>query len=373
MAQNLTSRRLNRRDFLKFFAVGSAAAAGGYILSDIAPWLDYDQQVAQIWKTQEIDASKMTHMHTLVYYATLAANGHNTQPWKFAIREDAIEIHPDYTRRLSVVDPHDRALWMSLGCALENLIISAENIGYFPEVSYPDVEDFIHVRLTAVSAHESPLFRAIPLRQNTRSEYDGRLVKNADFDQLQALPLEEGVTLRFLANPADMKIAEEYVFEGNLAQYADQAFVNELIAWLRFNKKEALAAMDGLFSGCSGNPQVPRWLGEMFVSSTSPKQQADADLQKLRTSPSAIVVASQADDKASWVRAGQVYERLALQMTALDIKSAFLNQPIETAVLRTQFQSALGLGDSLPQLLLRFGYADALPRSLRRPVESVLI
>ena len=72
------------------------------------------------------------------------------------------------------------------------------------------------------------------------------------------------------------------------------------------------------------------------------------------------------------MRTGQVYERLALQMTALNIKSAFLNQPIEVAAIRSQFQNALGLGGSLPQLLLRFGYGEALPRSVRRPVEQVL-
>jgi hypothetical protein len=79
------------------------------------------------------------------------------------------------------------------------------------------------------------------------------------------------------------------------------------------------------------------------------------------------------DDKVSWVRTGQVYERLALKMTSLNIKSAFLNQPIEISVLREQFKSAIGLGSSLPQLLLRFGYAESMPRSLRRPVEQVLI
>jgi len=60
-------------------------------------------------------------------------------------------------------------------------------------------------------------------------------------------------------------------------------------------------------------------------------------------------------------------------MTSLDIKSAFLNQPIETADLRGQFQSAIGLGNFLPQLLLRCGYGDVMPKSLRRPVEDVLI
>jgi len=63
------------------------------------------------------------------------------------------------------------------------------------------------------------------------------------------------------------------------------------------------------------------------------------------------VVASDADDKAAWVRTGQVYERMALQMTALDIKSAFLNQPIEVAELRSQFQSAMGQGQAALRLL----------------------
>ena len=161
----------------------------------------------------------------------------------------------------------------------------------------------------------------------------------------------------------------EYVRQGNLAQYADQAFLNELIHWLRFNKKEALASLDGLYSRCSGNPEVPRWLGRMFVSGTRPHQQADVDAAKLRSSAGALVIASEADTKTAWVRTGQVYERLALAMTSLDIKSAFLNQPIEVSSLRGQFQRAIGLGSSLPQLLVRFGYVGAMPRSLRRPVE----
>lgn len=312
-------------------------------------------------------------MRELVRYATLAANGHNAQPWKFALREDTIEIHPDASRRLPVVDPHDRELWISLGCALENLLVAARAAGYTADVTYPGAADFIAVRLAVDTLQSSPLLDAIPLRQSTRSAYNGQLVPVADLDRVQAVPLEPGVTLRFVTNPAGMATVIETVAQGNLRQYADRAFVDELLAWLRFNKKEAMAALDGLYSRCSGNPEVPHWLGRMFVSGTKPQQQADADTEKLRSSPGAVVVASDADDKAAWVRTGQVYERLALTMTALNIKSAFLNQPIEVAELRSQFQSALGLGGAAPQLLVRYGYAAALPRSLRRPVEQVLI
>ena len=373
MNTNQSRLKLSRRDFLKILGATGVTAAGGYVLSEYTPWLDYEKQAEDTWIAPEQNANPATQMRTLVHYATLAANGHNTQPWKFALKENAIEIHPDYSRQLAVVDPSHRELWISLGCALENLVIAAQSKGFTTEVTYPDAAEFITIRLTSDTRLSSPLFDSIPLRQNTRSEYDGQLVKSVDLDQLQALPLEPGVVLQFITNHTDLETALEYVNQGNLRQYADKKFIDELIRWLRFNKKEALASRDGMYTLCSGNPEVPRWLGQIFVAGTKPQQQADVDAKKLRSSAGAFVVASESDDKATWVRTGQVYQRMALKMTALNIRSAFLNQPIEVATLRSQFQSALGLAAYQPQLLIRFGYADPMPRSLRIPVEQVLM
>ncbi len=364
---------LTRRDFLKLTTVLGVTAAGGHLLDTYAPWLDDEEQAALDRQPFTKEGSVSQQRIEMVRYATLAANGHNTQPWKFAVRQDSIEIHPDTSRRLPVVDPENRELWISLGCALENLQLAVRAGGYAATVAYPNGSDVIRVQLVPDTPQGSPLFEAIPLRQTTRSVYDGRAVPSAELDTLQGLPVEPGVTLRFLLTPAEMETALASINEGNLQQYADGAFVEELISWLRFNKKEALATLDGLYSRCSGNPTVPRWLGRMFVGSTKPQQQADADAERFRSSAGAVVIATAADDKAAWVRAGQVYERLTLQMTALGIKSALLNQPIEVAELRPQLQAALGLGGAAPQLLVRFGYADALPRSMRRPVEQVVL
>jgi hypothetical protein len=364
---------MSRRRFLALVAATGITAAGAYAIAEAAPWLNYDQTADIGRRPFQMDPAKAAQRRELIRYATLAANGHNTQSWKFALQPDAVEIHPDLTRRLPIVDSNNRELWISLGCALENLLVAARATGYAAEVTYPDATDFIRVQLTADTPQPSPLFDAIPVRQNTRSEYDGQIVPVDDLDQVQAVPLEPGVVLRFISNPADQETVQEYVCQGNLNQYADQAFVEELIAWLRFHKREAVTALDGLYTRCSGNPEVPRWLGQMFVSGTTPPQQADADAKKLRSSAGAVLLASAADDKSSWVRTGQVYERLALTLTALNIKSAFLNQPIEVADVRGQFQSAMGLGASLPQLLLRYGYANAMPQSLRRPVEQVML
>jgi len=362
---------LKRRNFLKLLAAAGVTTVGGYLLVESAPWLDYEAQANRNRRPLTQEETVSTPMRELIRYATLAASGHNTQPWQFAIQADAITIHPDYTRALPVVDPDHRELWISLGCALENLLVAARATGYAAAVTYPDVADYIHIQLTADTPQPSRLFDAIELRQNTRAVYDGQPIPVKDLDEVQALPLEPGVVLHYALAPTALETVLDYVNQGNLHQYADPAFVAELIDWLRFNKKEAMRSLDGLFARTSGNPEVPRWLGRLFMASTKPQQQADADAKKLRSSPGAVVIASAADDKAAWVRTGQVYERLALKLTALNIKSAFLNQPIEVTALRTQFQHALGL-DAAPQLLVRFGYAHPMPRSLRRPVEQVI-
>ncbi len=82
--------------------------------------------------------------------------------------------------------------------------------------------------------------------------------------------------------------------------------------------------------------------------------------------------ASDGNDAAHWVEAGRCYQRFALQATALGIRNAFLNQPVEVGAIRPQFASAFGLGGQRPDLVVRFGRGPTMPASLRRPVQAVL-
>lgn len=362
----MTPSEMARRDFLKM----SIITAGAVLVTGCQKALDVDTEAISLRSS----IAPKANLSEIIRYATLAANGHNTQPWKFKVLENAIEIHPDTSRRLAVVDPQDREQWISLGCALENLVIAAEAAGYANEIDYPvDAQGFIKVNLHSKMPKTSALFEAIPVRQSTRSEYRVEKVSADILAQVHAVATEPGVALQFIEGKDEIEHVLDYVNQGNLQQYADKAFVDELIHWLRFNKKEAMSSMDGLYTKCTGNPTVPRWLGEMFVSGTKPQSQADADAKKLRSSAGAVLVSSESDTPESWVRSGRVFERLSLQLTSLDLKSALLNQPIELPELRGQFQTAMGLGKNQPQLLLRYGVADAMPYSLRRPVEDILI
>lgn len=71
--------------------------------------------------------------YELIRYATLAPSSHNTQCWKFALTSNVIGnanskgivILPDLSRRCPAVDPDDHHVFISLGCATENLVQAA--------------------------------------------------------------------------------------------------------------------------------------------------------------------------------------------------------------------------------------------------------
>ena len=362
-----------RKAIFAALSLGGTVAIAGYLLREYAPWINYESAGASARTALGPDLNPPARLQGMIRYATLAANGHNAQPWKFALSPNSIEIHPDYSRRLPAVDPENRELWISLGCALENLLIAARASGYAPKVTYPESHDLIHVDLVPATPQRDSLFDAIPSRQSTRSEYDGKPIASNQLSQLQNLSLEPGIGVHTAVEKSGLATLSDYVNQSTLSPYADEPFRQELIHWLRFDKKEAIASLDGLYSACTGNLTVPRWLGQLFVAGAKPQDQADADVKKLRSSAGAVVITSASEAKADWVRTGQVYQRMALWMTSVNIKSAFLNQPVEVESVRSQLQSALGLGTARPQVLVRFGYAKAMPRSLRRPVAQVLI
>jgi hypothetical protein len=262
--------KLNRRVFIKTVACLSVALVGGYSLYEFEPWLPDSHQTDSTSKPSKVDRSMENPYIQLIRYATLAASGHNTQPWKFIVQGDTIKILPDFSRQLPEVDPDHRELWISLGCALENLLIAARSTGYAATVAYPDNEEVIQVELTKTEPKKDPLFASISDRQNTRSVYNAKPIPAEDFAVLQSLPVETGTAIHFYNQKDEMGTILNYVNQGNIAEYSNKAFVNELIAWIRFTKKEAFAKADGLFSKCAGSPEVPRWLGQLFVAGTKP-------------------------------------------------------------------------------------------------------
>lgn len=235
-------------------------------------------------------------------------------------------------------------------------------------------DDAIHIQLTSQSPYDSPLAAAITQRQCTRAEYDGRRVPTRDLNQLESAGTGEDCGVILLTDGLSIKMLAKYVAEGNTAQFADRAFVGELIEWVRFNTAEAARLGDGLSAQVSGNPNVPRWLGRRILrAGFSSRQQIAKDAKHVQSSAGIAIFVSNRNDKAQWVEVGRCYERFALQATAPGIRNAFVNQPVEVPSIRPRFATWLGLGHQRPDLVVRFGYGPEMPRSLRRPLDDIIV
>ena len=366
---------LSRR---RFATTAGLVAASSLALQGCTPSGkdDYKEAVARIWRPPPRDLSNSALLRReLVRYATLAPSSHNTQCWKFALADQSISIFPDLTRRCPAVDPDDHHLYVSLGCAAENLVQAALANGLQGEAVFEAAPaDVLKINLQPTQAMESPLFKAISQRQCTRNEFDGQAVSAQDLRLLALAAAGKGVQLLLFTEKPAMEKVLEYVVQGNTAQMNDPAFVSELKAWIRFNDAEAVRTGDGLFSRSSGNPSVPRWLASpLFPAFFRTDNENDKYAKHIRSSSGIAIFVSDANDKAHWIEIGRSYERFALQAAALGIRNAFLNQPVEVGSLRPQFASFLGIGQRRPDLVVRFGRGPEMPRSLRRPISDVLV
>jgi hypothetical protein len=366
--------QVNRR---RFVASAPAVLGVSSVLVSCSAGADpdgYEAVAARTWRLGPLQGLEGTALRTeLVRYATLAPSSHNTQCWKFGFEDRSIVILPDLARRCPAVDPDDHHLFVSLGCAAENLIQAAAAHGLKGEAGFDAARNAVRVTLEPAPAVVSPSFKAIAERQCTRGAYDGKPVATDELAALERAGSSDRVRLLLLTERNAIEKVLEYVVQGNSAQMNDPAFVAELKAWIRFSGGDAVRQGDGLFAASSGNPVVPAWLGSlMFGLFFTPKAENDKYAQHLRSSTGVAVFVGQMADKAHWVDVGRAYERFALQAAALGIRNAFVNQPVEVASLRPQFAGSLGLGMLRPDLVVRFGRGPKLPASLRRPVQAVL-
>lgn len=366
---------VTRRQFL---LAGAAVAAGTVVFESClskSSGVSYEEAVRRTWHlTGGATSDHPARLRELVRCATLAPSSHNTQCWKFAIQEHSIAIAPDLSRRCPAVDPDDHHLYVSLGCASENLIQAALANGLKGNATFDEAaRGAVSIALEPTTPVASPLYHAILRRQSTRAAFDGRPVSDNELKQLEQAGRGTGVHLLLLTDKPKMEGVLEHVIEGNTTQMKDRAFVDELKRWVRFSDEEAVRTGDGLFSRSSGTPSIPRWVGSpLFPFLFTPKNENDKYARHVRSSSGIAVFVSETNDQAHWVEAGRCYERFALQAAALGIRNALLNQPIEVAALRPQFASFLGVGNQRPDMVLRFGRGPEMPRSLRRPVEAVL-
>jgi hypothetical protein len=86
--------------------------------------------------------------------------------------------------------------------------------------------------------------------------------------------------------------------------------------------------------------------------------------------PVTAVLVTSGDDERDWLNAGQALQRLLLRAASQWVFASLQTQPLQTASVRAQIRSGLGLPGA-PQLLLELGVARVSHATGRRPADEL--
>lgn len=318
----------------------------------------------------------MSKIQKMIEFAIKAPSSHNTQPWKFSYTDRVLRIYPDYKRSLPIVDRDNHALWISLGCALENLVIAA---GYYNFeirvniISEKGVGKYIEVNLFESDTKiKDELFIYIEKRQSTRNIYNQGNISEQDLSMLRNSFNFPGIRVRFFV-PKEIHLIEPFIIEGSNRQFQNKAFLNELVSWVRFSENEARKKRDGLWVSSMGLPNMGSFLGNIIMKCfVSAKSEAKRWRKLIASSSGLALFIADQNDVEHWVNLGRAFQRFGLTATKLNINHAHVNMPCEEIELRKRMAEHLGIADKHPLLLIRLGYSSKMPYSFRRPVNEVI-
>ncbi|RLM53447.1 nitroreductase [Halobellus sp. Atlit-31R] len=332
--------------------------------------MDADELTRAVWDISEDEfpaaSSLEEQAEFLLRYAILAPSSHNSQPWQFTVRDETIELSYDEARWLEVADRDKRELFISVGCALENLCTAAEHFDVGYEVTYRAGEDGDVVSTVTLESDSEPsskrppeLFDELTARYTSHQLFEDQPLPQETRDQFRRVIEADDVTLYLIDDPDEKRSIGELQAEADEAQMADPAYRKELGYWVG--------------TGALGSSWLMARIGQAVVSHFDLGEREGRKNSKLiERAPAIALLTTHDDTPTARVKTGQVFERLALLASAADVAVHPMSQILERPEMRSALAAEAAIGDEVPQQLFRLGYTEEeRTHTPRWPLEAV--
>ncbi len=367
---------MNRRTFIGAVCGGSILATGAtaYLVSDKSNLERADIAPALIANTiLEADEKE------ILFLASLAPSGHNTQPW---FVQHFAPFHwivgNDKSKWLPAVDPNQRETMLSIGAFLQNLEYAAAFFGYVCDwnllAATNQDERVMEVKLVKATSKNYFDIARIINRRTVRSDFLSDVLRK---DDLEYLVDSEPEYIHYLpvGGKENQYLSEQTIEANRLQSYRDPAQA-ELADWIRFSSKDAEKHRDGLttasmeITGISGFA-VRNFYGKDAVMKTDFRERGiDKVVKEVSQSAGWILITSSDESVTSLLETGKRMQRLFLKVREKSIAIHPMTQILEEPSTRVALKQSIGINENV-QFILRTGYLKNYPPpvSLRRPVD----
>jgi nitroreductase len=307
--------------------------------------------------------------------AILAPSVHNTQPWRFVIDGETLELWADGSRQLRVLDPTGRQMTISCGCALFNARVGLAASGYdatvdrFPDRDRPELLARLSLGGHSDARHSlASLDVVIDLRQTNRRRFADEPVPRDIVDGLIDAAAAEGARLYEVADPDQRSTIARLSQEADREENANPAYRAELRAWTTDDpmRRDGVPSLAVPHVDAGAGDDIPIRDFDTHGTGWLPVATHSSVNQCL------LLLGTPADRPEAWLRAGEALERVLLEITRHGYVASPLTQIVEIPVIRARLRSDLHL-DMHPHILMRVGRAPKTPASRRRRLAEVIV
>lgn len=385
---------ISRRHALRY---GAGTAIVGASAGTAWMWADDAQHQAapayRAWRQKEKgDLSDTAYM---ALCAGLAPSAHNTQPWKFRLDGQRIEVYADRARHLASADASHRMMQLSVGCALENLAVAAQQLGYRAEIAHNDADLRFHddgrcatVQLHRTTAIQHPWFDALFERRTHRGVFRDAAMLPAQLQStLSSLARDlPGVGLHCFTGEgsgAHAVRALQKVVRDSVRDFLTEARHRDGMDWFRITRSEWERQRDGIAIFTSDAPSPIKRYIEWFATESDllsePFRQGEIDAvdRVASATPFWGLVYAEHSSVAQRLQAGRLAERVCLFATTQQLSVHPLCYPTEIKVHAHRLRQIAGLAPGVePLFLFRLGQAGAsgaVGHSVRRELKDLLL
>jgi len=283
--------------------------------------------------------------------ARTAPSIHNTQPWRWVVRADTLELHAVTERQLQHQDPDAHMLLLSCGAALHHAQLALAAQGWQYRIDRPATDPLAVVHphdRTDIDPETIRHFEQLQVRHTDRRTVSDQPVAPDIRDTLVAVAEQHGARLHLLRPDQVVELAV-LVEHAQKAENADELLQAEAATWVGGERTHG-----------TGVPaaNLPTELPLTTVAERdfgTPGTLAAGEGHD--TTATYGVLYGPGDDPADWLRAGEALSALWLAATEHGVGLLPLSSPTEVPFTRHELARMLDdLG--FPYLVVRLGTFD---------------